>query len=274
MSNNTDQDFLDTDPQIRGQNYCCLSFVSPEEVLKNKEVFMVGKYLQNIGKRYRELESLLHEHIKDSDRAKYEIKEFKMSNDELQERFKDFMYVNQEKLESEFYEQNDFKTTVRGIKVRGSYDTLIEAQAKAKKLQQTDKNFNVYIGQVGFWLPWDPNPHKIDNQEYAEKELNTLVQKYNENQEKKDIHFQENIEYAKEQSEIQKKNKEESESRKTIEVIDDSSDTKEENVVNTEDGVVNTEEGVVNTAEGDDSENTITQSLSDVDPWLKQKQQM
>ena len=50
-------------------------------------------------------------------------------------------------------------------------------------------------------MPWDPNPLKIDNQEYAEQELNTLVKKYKENQEKKDIHFQENIEYAREQSE-------------------------------------------------------------------------
>ena len=64
--------------------------------------------------------------------------------EELQERYKDFLYVNNDKLESDFYEKNEFKTTVRGLKVRGSYDTLQEAQDKAKKLQKTDKNFNVY----------------------------------------------------------------------------------------------------------------------------------
>ena len=34
------EDFLESDDQIRGQNYVCLSFVSPENVLKNKNVFL------------------------------------------------------------------------------------------------------------------------------------------------------------------------------------------------------------------------------------------
>ena len=127
----SEEDFLESDPQIRGQNYCCLSFVSPEEVLNNKNVFFVHKFLKTIAKNYD------------------------LDEESVENKYKDFMYINQEKLESEFYEKNEFKTTVRGIKVRGSYDTLQEAQAKAKKLQQNDKNFNVYIGQVGFWLPWD-----------------------------------------------------------------------------------------------------------------------
>ena len=159
------------------------------------------------------------------------------------------MYINQEKLESEFYEKNEFKTTVRGVKVRGSYDTLQEAQAKAKKLQQNDKNFNVYIGQVGFWLPWDPNPHNIDSQEYAESELNNLVKKYRENQEKKDQHFQENIEYAKEQAEKQKK-----ESTETTE-------TSKETIVNEDDS---SKETPVNTE-------SIEESLKEEDPWIKRK---
>ena len=38
----TEQDFLESDKQIRGQNYVCLSFISPENVLKNKEIFKFG----------------------------------------------------------------------------------------------------------------------------------------------------------------------------------------------------------------------------------------
>ena len=30
----TEQDFLEVDAQIRGQDYCCISFVSPEEKTK------------------------------------------------------------------------------------------------------------------------------------------------------------------------------------------------------------------------------------------------
>ena len=181
MAQNIDvtEDFLEVDQPIPGQNYACISFVSPEEVLKKKELFMVHKYLKTVSKKY------------DLDQNKVE------------EEFKDFMYVNSDKLEKEFYQDNDFRTTVRGVKVRGIYDTLREAQVRAKVLQKRDPNFNVYVGQVGYWLPWDPNPHKVDTQEYAEGELNTLVQKYRENQAKKDAHFQENIDYVKEQAALQ-----------------------------------------------------------------------
>jgi hypothetical protein len=41
------------------------------------------------------------------------------------------------------------------LKVRGVYDTLREAQVRAKVLQRRDPNFNVFLGQVGYWLPWD-----------------------------------------------------------------------------------------------------------------------
>ena len=176
-------------------------------------------------------------------------KQYDLDENTIQDKYKDFLYINQEKLESEFYEKNDFKTTVRGVKVRGSYDTLQEAQSKAKKLQQNDKGFNVYVGQVGFWLPWDPNPHNIESQEYAESELNTLVKKYKENQEKKDQHFQENIEYARDQASLSKKKQQEEKSIKN-------------NDSNTENKPVNDEKSEITNLEN---------SLNDEDPWLKQK---
>ena len=40
------EDFLEADSPIRGQNYVCVSFISPEKVLKNKEVFKVTKFLE------------------------------------------------------------------------------------------------------------------------------------------------------------------------------------------------------------------------------------
>ncbi len=32
-----ERDYLDEDKQIKNQNYCLLSFISPEDVIKNKE---------------------------------------------------------------------------------------------------------------------------------------------------------------------------------------------------------------------------------------------
>jgi len=228
MAQNIDvtEDFLEVDQPIPGQNYACISFVSPEEVLKKKELFMVHKYLKTVSKKY------------DLDQNKVE------------EEFKDFMYVNSDKLEKEFYQDNDFRTTVRGVKVRGIYDTLREAQVRAKVLQKRDPNFNVYVGQVGYWLPWDPNPHKVDTQEYAEGELNTLVQKYRENQAKKDAHFQENIDYVKEQAALQATKQKEENARKA----------------QLETGV-DADAEVVNEVSQD-----IKADFEQQDPWMKQKE--
>lgn len=228
QSTEVTEDFLEVDQNIPGQNYTCISFVSPEEVLKKKELFMVHKYLKTVSKKYD------------------------LDQDKVEEEFKDFMYVNSEKLEKEFYQDNDFRTTVRGVKVRGTYDTLREAQVRAKVLQKRDPNFNVYVGQVGFWLPWDPNPHKVDNQEYAEGELNNLVQKYRENQSKKDAHFQENIDYVKEQAALKAKEQKEANAASSVEELE---------------SAVNTQEEVVNQVSQD-----IKNDFEEQDPWMKQKE--
>ena len=85
----------------------------------------------------------------------------------------------------------DFKTNVRGIKVRGVYDNLKAANIRAKVLQKIDRSFHVYVGQVGYWLPWDPNANKMEDQEYLEQDLNRLVKEYNKNQTKKDMFYEE-----------------------------------------------------------------------------------
>ncbi len=287
-----EQDFLEVDAQIRGQEYCCISFVSPEEVLAKKEIFYLEKYLKNISTRYSKVEEALNKYVPKDELGPLKIEEFSMDGKELQSRYKDFVYVNGDKLEGDFYEQNDFRTSVRGVKVRGSYDTLAEAQAKAKKLQQVDKNFNVYIGQVGYWLPWDPNPHKIDNQEYGEQELNTLVKKYRENQDKKDQHFRENIDYARECADKQKAAKEEKDGDKEEASTSDETEDITDKVVNTDQinssddipTVVNTDSVDEDTVpveddsnsggdgsifKGDDS--TLKSSLEGSDPWLDRK---
>ena len=46
---------------------------------------------------------------------------------------------------------------------------------RAKTLRKLDVNHNVFVGQVGFWLPWDPDPFDVQEMEYMETELNTLM---------------------------------------------------------------------------------------------------
>ena len=122
--------------------------------------------------------------------VKKEMSDFKEST--LEEAYRTFLVKNQKKLEDAFFEKNEFRTTVQGLKVRGSYDTYGEAMARAKTLQKLDSAFNVYVAQVGFWLPWDPEPSEVADQEYADEQLNQLMKKYKENEQKRDELYAEN----------------------------------------------------------------------------------
>ena len=39
------EDFLEVDRPVPGQNYACLSFISPENVLKEKELYLFHKFM-------------------------------------------------------------------------------------------------------------------------------------------------------------------------------------------------------------------------------------
>ncbi len=72
--------------------------------------------------------------------------------------------------------------TVRGIKIRGVYATEQEARIRASELQKKDQLHNIYVAPVGKWLPWDDDPSKAQEEEYAEGELNRIMKGLKENQ--------------------------------------------------------------------------------------------
>jgi hypothetical protein len=88
-----------------------------------------------------------------------------------------------------------FKTekefNVRGVKVRGVYDTYEEAVKRAEKIRKFDSIFNVYIGEVGKWLALADNPELAKEEEYPNTELNKLMKSYKEDQEKAKEHHTE-----------------------------------------------------------------------------------
>lgn len=69
----------------------------------------------------------------------------------------------------------------RGLKVRGVCATEEEAKARCAELNAIDPDFDVFIGEVGKWLPWHPDPAEAKNQVYREKELNEIVQGHHKN---------------------------------------------------------------------------------------------
>jgi hypothetical protein len=227
--------YLEADKEIPGQHYVALSFISPQKVLKNKDMFFFSEFLKDYEVQYKikstegfimsmvrkvqdaasRMQDVVENMILKGDDLKVEdlsgalqtikgvrgglttdvaddlkayvkehVREFK--EPAIEEAYDTFMFKNRKKLEDEFFAKNNFRTSVQGIKVRGVYDTYNEATHRCKTLQKLDPSFNVYVGQVGFWLPWDPEPSEIQDQEYADDQLNTLMKKYKENEQKRD----------------------------------------------------------------------------------------
>ncbi len=223
------EDYLDEDTELPGQRYVLLSFISPEKVLDKKEQFFFQKFLQSyeVDWKIKGLEKYLVDVVQtingdlDKNIAELEKKDqFEqaeicrknrlridtvmtdysnfvqkqrqdINKTKIAEAYDDFMFANKAKLEDEFFAANDFRTTVRGVKIRGVFGNPKEAELKAKKLQTKDKYHNIFIGDVGKWLPWDPQPHEIAEQEYAQEQLNTLMKKYKENEDNRDKYFEE-----------------------------------------------------------------------------------
>ena len=186
-------DFLDNDTAIRGQNYVCMSFLSPEEVIKRKEVFFFEKFQESLSKDLvKVLADLKAKYPDDLDGLNY-IEDRNLhffDPEQLQAHWLQFVQ-NSQGLEQEYYEKNNFQTSIRGIKVRGVFDTLKEAQVRCEVLKRRDTRHNIFIAQMGCWCPWSPNPDDIQDQKFAETHLNTVMEKYQENQVKKDMFFEE-----------------------------------------------------------------------------------
>lgn len=200
-----EEDYLEVDKSISGQNYVCLSFVSPEKNITNKESYLAYHYIQYRMKYYNDFIKTKFEQLLDladnndsisiskiSSLRKALNKEFE--NDICEQskyisNFDDFKYREEESLNSAFDKEHNFQTSVRGLKVRGVYDTKTEADSRAAMLQRNDQSFDVFVGQVGYWLPWDPCSTKVDNQEYLNKDLNNLVKEYKSNESKKDVFY-------------------------------------------------------------------------------------
>jgi heterodisulfide reductase subunit C len=200
MAEEIKEDFLEVDQKIPGQNYVCLSFVEPEKIIKQKEFYFLTKFLDHL--------------INDQERSVQDIRE-KMLNKEIaityekvEEIYGDWIYTNKDTLEAEFFEKNEYRTTMRALKVRGVYDSLKEATIRSNVLRKKDPSFNIYVGQVGYWLQFNPEAHEIQDQEYQEGQLNELVKKYKENLSNRDDFYDqvkaERIQKAKQEVEARK----------------------------------------------------------------------
>lgn len=202
-------DLLEEDKPIAGQKYACISFVSPENILRRKEHFYFQEFLKHyhflktvgafqqftnfISYKYNIKQSLINADFEEF--AKNEKESFKENT--INDDFKNFLDQHEERLEKEFNDQTNFQTSTRGIKIRGSFPSLEEAELRAKMLREVDPVHNIYVGPVGLWMPWEPEAYKTGRVEYLEEELNKLMHEKRKNEDKAKQQFEERVKESK-----------------------------------------------------------------------------
>jgi hypothetical protein len=179
-------DLCDEDQPIAGQKFCCMSFVSPEKILKKREVLLFNAFVKNWDltksmEKYQDFLQFLsfkyHLKVDDviadfTDFVKEEGDKLKVNG--VEDDYKNFVDKQEEKFNEQFNRDHAFQTSVRGLKVRGVFATQEEAENKCKALRKQDPNHDIFVGPVGIWIPWDPDAYKTGKVEFLEEELNQL----------------------------------------------------------------------------------------------------
>ena len=205
-------DLCDEDPPLAGQKFACMSFISPEKVLKKREIFHFEQFVKQwdfakymnksvdfmnfIAFKYNlKVDDIIGDF---NDFVKEE--EVRLNNSSLDDDFKTFMDKNEDTLNTQFQKANAFQTSVRGIKLRGVYSTQEEAEMRCKKVREIDPNHDIFVGPVGIWIPFDPDAYKTGRVEFMEEELNQLHSEKIKNEAKAKEEFDRRIKETKQKA--------------------------------------------------------------------------
>lgn len=202
-------DLCDEDQPIAGQKFACMSFISPEKLLKQRELFIFQEFLKqwdfkkSMDKFFDFLHFAAYKYSLEIDTLVADYTDFvqeegsKMKSVGVEDDYKNFLDKQEEELTAKFQKQNDFQTSVRGLKIRGVFPSQEEAEMKCKKLRDLDPNHDIFVGPVGMWIPWDPDAYKTGRIEFMEDELNQLHHEKLKNEEKAKEDFERRVKESK-----------------------------------------------------------------------------
>lgn len=205
-------DLLDEDKAVAGQKFACVSFLSPEKIMKERNLYNFNEFLKqwemskSLSKFTQFLSFLSYKYGLTFDDLTKDLEEFcKEERDNifttnLEDEFKNFMDANEKKLDETFNHEHAFQTSVRGVKIRGSYPSQQEAELRCKMLREVDPNHDVFVGPVGMWMPFHPEAYKTGRVEYLEDELNQLMQEKQVNEENAKVEFDKRMRETKEKA--------------------------------------------------------------------------
>lgn len=198
-------DLCDEDSPIAGQKFACISFVSPEKILKKREVYLFDQFIKQweFSKSMERYFDFIHfiafKYSLKVDTLIEDFNEFikeeglKLKKSGIEDDYRNFMDKQEDKLNEQFSRDHAFQTSVRGLKIRGVFGTQDEAEMKSKQLRENDPNHDIFVGPVGIWVPWDPDAYKTGRVEHLEEELNALHKEKLKNEQMAKKEFEERI---------------------------------------------------------------------------------
>ena len=180
-------DLCDEDQPVAGQKFVCVSFISPEKIIKQRESFLFERFVAQweFSKSMTKFADFLHFvsfkynlSIEDltSDLSSFVAEEKQMLTDaqSVTDDYRTFLDQREDELNQQYNKEHAFQTSTRGLKVRGAFNTQEEAELRCRKLREVDPNHDIFVGPVGVWIPFDPDAYKTGRVEFLEEGLNQL----------------------------------------------------------------------------------------------------
>jgi hypothetical protein len=143
-------DLLEEDKPIAGQKFVCVSFCSPEKILKDKQIFYFEEFLKkwelskSMEKFVQFLNFVSFKYNISFDDVSNDFKDFvkeekeSINKSSMDDDFKTFIDNSEEELQKKFDIVHNFQTNTRGLKIRGSYPTQEEAELRILRLTRLD----------------------------------------------------------------------------------------------------------------------------------------
>ena len=203
-------DLLDEDKAVANQKFVCVSFISPENILKQKTNYLFEAFIKNWDYKHHMqkftefMNFIAFKYNVDFDKMVTDFEEFaktegeKLADTTIADDYKTFLDNNEELLTEQFKKEHSFQTSVRGVKIRGSYPSQEEAELRCKLLREMGPNHDVYVGPVGLWMPWEPEAYKTGRVEYIEDELNKLMHEKKKNEDSAKEQFEKRVKETRE----------------------------------------------------------------------------
>jgi hypothetical protein len=184
--NPTYVDLLNEYPVIPSQLYGCYSFVSPEKIIKQKEIFYFEKFVKqwNFTKSVSQFSDFLQfisfkynlkvDNLLEDFKQFVQEEENVLKSNDVQGDFTTFLDKNEDKLSELFQKEHGFQTSVRGFVNIGNFPTTEEAEMYAKQIRESVPHHDILVGRNFVWTPLDPDAYKTGRIEFMEDELNQL----------------------------------------------------------------------------------------------------